>query len=194
VVCPYHGWAFDGTGSLQDVPVSPHCMLNPLLLLAALTAMVESHVPLAVAALRPNRRSTRALPVELQSETGPGELPKRPIVPAYPGGYLPLQTLLSHSGVLVCLASLWLLSFKVTLLPACPCLQWRRRAASSGCFTAPRTCPWRSGHPSHTCRSWVSGRQSSVVFVLGPASEGAMHAQPGQPNTASTAHTQHISG
>ena len=26
VVCPYHGWAFDGTGSLQDVPVSPHLL------------------------------------------------------------------------------------------------------------------------------------------------------------------------
>jgi nitrite reductase/ring-hydroxylating ferredoxin subunit len=53
VVCPYHGWAFDGTGSLQDVPVSPHFMLDALLLLAALTAMVDNHELLAVAALRP---------------------------------------------------------------------------------------------------------------------------------------------
>ena len=53
MVCPYHGWAFDGTGSLQDVPVSPHFMLDALLLLAALTAMVDNHELLAVAALRP---------------------------------------------------------------------------------------------------------------------------------------------
>ena len=46
VVCPYHGWAFDGTGSLQDVPVSTTCQLHPVLLLAAIVAAVDSHVVL----------------------------------------------------------------------------------------------------------------------------------------------------